>query len=222
MTFQVSDHPLRSIQLVRDEADDEDDAAATREILAAVTDLARGWLEPLGVAIRVECCDPDDYMQVVDAPAAPHCFLRKAPWPVDLVEDIGFSNAQVREQATLDGSVIADAVATLVRQGCPRGVTSFGELLWTAVNVRMPIADLDARYGKDPVDLAPELRDGAAWVLGPTVGPAAAPVRLRAANEHGTSRILLSIQWSIWVDRPAIVDEAVGRVLARDRGWHLT
>ena len=222
-TFQASDHTLRSVQLVREEPEDEDHVAATRELLAAISDLTHGWLEPLGVAIRVECRDPADFMQAAGAPDDPHVFLRVASWPAAVVENVGFTGARVRDVPALDPPAIADAVAELASHACGEGlVTVFDQLVWTAVRARLPVPEAVALDGKTPLDLELEQRDGAAWALGPTRGPHGAPARLRASNEEGQATILLSVQWGIWVDLPAIVDEGIARVLARGRGWQLT
>jgi hypothetical protein len=218
--FQASDHPLRSIQLSREEADGEDDAAATEELLAAVADLSRGWLEPLGVGILIDCREPERFMQPADArPPEPHHFLRAAGMPAEVVVNVGFTDALVREVAVLDAAVISAAVTAATKQPCAAGVASFGELVFTAVRVRLPHDDLVAMYGPLVIDVHVESRNGVAWAVGPTAGPAAAPVRLRASSDHGVSNILLSLNWSIWVDQPAIVAEALARVLARPRGW---
>ncbi|MEJ7602667.1 MAG: hypothetical protein WKG01_32560 [Kofleriaceae bacterium] len=222
-SFQASDHTLHSVQLIRDEAEDEDHVAATRELLAAITDLTAGWLEPLGVGIRVECRDPEDFMQASGAPSDPHLFLRVADWPAAAVENVGFTDARVREVPALEPSRIADAVAELTLRPCGPGlVTVFDQLLWTAVRARLPVADAVALDGNTPLVLSLEQRDGATWAIGPTTGPHGAPVRLRAINAEGKAEITLAIQWSIWADLPAIVDEGVARVLARGRGWQLS
>lgn len=60
-------------------------------------------------------------------------------------------------------------------------------------------------------------------VLGPDYGPGAPPVRLRASNQHGLTRLTLELCWDLWIEQPigrAQVRAAIERVLAR-AGWRL-
>ncbi len=222
--IQVYDSPLSTVRLERFEADDEDDAGATAELLAAADDLARGWLLPLGIGLRIDCLERENFMQASPTvrPAKPHWFLRRAELPADVHVQAPFTDSQTQLEPQLDAQTIARWVKEATVQPCAdaRHVTALGEMRWTIIRARLPVpGDLVTMDGPHVVPSRIETIDGARWATAPIDGPQQPPLLLRAVNDHGVTSIWLETYWSAWVDHPALVGDAVERVLARGRGW---
>lgn len=224
----ASDQALQTFTLSRDEGEDEDDRGAALELVGALSALCTGWIEPQAASVLVESCDPANFY-VVDpaaAPAQPAWFLRRhqldprliaspehaAPREVQ-VEHIGAAELRAFvEQALAQPAAAADRVVSLA------------SLSVDAVAVTLPEdVELALRYPGGPLS-ALVVREGARLrVLGPDAGPVAAPVRLRASNQHGLVRLSLELCWDFWIEQPigrAQVRAALERVLGR-AGWRL-
>lgn len=219
---QVSESGLMTVALERIPSDDEDLAATTAELLEAIDELSRGWIEPIGVGVQVACCDPGDFLQASSTakPAQAHWLLRVADVPGDVRVAEVFSASREQIVPRLDRATLAHWISEATAQRCePPLVTALAEMRWTSTRARIPI-DQPFVVKDGPLELRARIEDraGARWALGPDRARLPAPVTLRASLELGAPRLVLTIHWDLWVDRPALVDAAVARVLARP-GW---
>jgi hypothetical protein len=219
----ASDQSLLRVGLDRDNMEHEDDRAGLVELLAAVDALTYDWLHPLGVGFQLVHCDPEAYFEEIGRPAAPHCFMRQAVVPEDVFVREAFSGSLVEELASIDADAVRRAVMRRLEQPPSAGaVTTLSELKWTAVKALAPTAEPIAinAVGR-PVSVVSELVDGRLWYFGPTSGPIGPPARLRAVNDHFSTRIELDVSWDLWIghaDGRMLLEAGVGRVLAR-AGW---
>jgi hypothetical protein len=223
----ASEHELASTALYRVEADDDDDRSATRELLAAVDDLARGWLVPLGIALSIDCCDPSafDQASATIRPPRPHWFLRVPDLPTGVVEDPAYRNPVIETAPQLDAVTIERWIERAVAQRCPSEghFAAFGEMTWTMLRARVPqVGEAKVTDGHGLIPSVFDSIDGELWAYGPALGNIRSPAWLRAANYHGDTKIHLRLFWDVhatWPAGRALVDAGVARVLARGRGW---
>jgi hypothetical protein len=221
-----SDHGLATTLLYRVAADDDDDRTATRELLAAVDDLARDWLVPLGIGLSVDCCDPSNFDEASATlrPPQPHWFLRVPDLPAGVDVRTAYRDPVIETAPQLDAVTIERWIERAVEQRCPSEghFTAFGEMTWTMLRARMPhvgVAELT-----DGHRLLPSVFGsigGELWAYGPAGGNLPYPAWLRAENSHGLTEIHLELYWDVHATRPAgraLVDAGVARVLARGRG----
>lgn len=221
MRVYASDHALLELALERLIEDDESDRDATFELLAAIDDLTRHWLVPLGVGARIECFDFAAF-EGRRAPA-PHHFLRAASLHPELYVDIGYTAARETIVPALDPTTRRNWVEAALEQTCEAGrEVALSEVVWTIVRARVP-ARPEVYYPGGEVASIIEEHDGALWALGRrTPSPVGPPARVRAVNTHGGLELRLDVYWDAWTVHPegrALVERGVERVLARGRGW---
>lgn len=224
----ASEHALHTIQLKRIDPDDEIDRDATNELLAAVSDLANGWLVPLGIGLVVDCCDPQNFLETTASvsPPNPHWFLRVPSLDPRLSISTGYSDPIEEVSSQLDAATVAGWVDRALDQKCSLDghLVAFTEMTWTIVRLLIPVQQqIGVRYAGGSVTSVIETIEDDQWALGPVLGPVGPPARLRAVNDHGSLRIHLSLLWDLWIDRPegrALVERGVSRVLNRG-GWRL-
>jgi hypothetical protein len=226
----ASDQPLWSLTLTREDGDDEDDRAATDELLDAVDDLTRGWLVPLAVGFLVECCDPASFFEAAAPPAARSWFVRADAIASELRAAPAYADAKTVAVGAADvqSGVVRHWIEEARAQPCSASdlVVSLAELTWSVVRARLPVSGevvVRDAAGADTSSIVVVHDD--AWALGPVHGArTAGPVRLRAVNEHGSARIQLAVFWDVWIQHAAgraIVEDGIARVLARARGWRV-
>jgi hypothetical protein len=226
----ASDQALHTIALSREEAAEEDDRAATDELLAAVAELCHGWLQPLAVGMLLECCDPANFYQSSSelCPVHPKWFLRQAELDPRVILSTGYSEPVERSASAIDAATLAQWVGAALEQSCEpeTHVVAFAELTFTAVAVRIPSGvEVALSYPGGPLQPCVVDQDEGQIALGPIGGPVGAPIRLRAVNDHGVTHIELGLYWDLWIEHPqgrALVEAGVSRVLQRARGWTRT
>jgi hypothetical protein len=222
----ASDQFLLHVTLERDNAKNEDDRAGTAELLTALEALTEGWLKPLGVGFQLVHCDPARYFEEVGQPAHPHHFLRSRAALGEVRVWEAFADSVVEDVPEVDHAVVRRSVLRALDQAAPPGaVTALAELQWTAVRALSPVAEPIALVvAGRPVSTVSKLIDGRVWYLGPTLGTAGPPARIRAVNDHFATRIQLEVCWDLWIGHAAgraLLDAGISRVLAR-AGWART
>lgn len=223
LEVRASDQPLASLQLTREERDDEDDRGAVSELVAATEAFAQGWIEPLAAGLLVECLEPARYDQRVGDPARRSWFTRARSLDARLWLSPGYSDAIEYPNARDDRAELAGMVQAAYDAPCARGVASFAEITWTVVRVRLPVDEVDLRFGGRPVSTLLERADATTWALGPLASsPIGPPLGVRLVNQHGATRLELDIYWDLWLAGGAgrtSLERAIDRVVARNRGW---
>jgi hypothetical protein len=220
---------LHTIEIWRDEPTSESDAETLREQLEAMTTFARGWMEPLAVAIGVHCFDPERDHEIHGAPRPPavpywHVRASNVPGRVDQRETRSGSRIDVRSE--IDPLVIAEVVTNATSQPCADdGCSAELEWIeWTACRVRLPdlhatqflVDDNAGRIAEIPI----EIRSDGLWISGPMIDAMTGPP-VRLSMVEGAFRI--DVIWDLWQKGAgrASLDAAVARVLARDTGWYV-
>jgi hypothetical protein len=226
--FEVyaSDQFLLHITLERDNSEDEDDRAATAELLRAIEALTDGWLQPLGVGFQLVYCDPAQYFEEIRRPPTPHHFLRSTAVSDEVHVWEAFASSAVEDLPLVDAAAIRWAITRGLDQAAPPGsVTTMSELKWTAMRALAPNTDpIALEVTGRAVSTVSEMIDGQRWYCGPTSGTAGPPARLRTVNDHFATRIQLSVFWDLWIGHAAgraLLDAGISRVLAR-AGWERT
>jgi hypothetical protein len=222
----ASDQALFTCVLEREESADENDLDATRELVGAVFALASDWLEPLGIATRLECCDLENALPI-GRPPLPHWFARVVSIDPAIAVSPGFSNAIEEVVATLDVDAVERWISRSLAQSCEgNAAIAFAEMIWTVVRARLPAAQVAVHDSGGPIRPVLESTGETVWAVGPmrawNVG---APVHVRATNDHGITAITLGLLWDVWATHPAsraLVDAGIARVLARGSGWTVT
>lgn len=222
----ASDQFLLHVTLERDNAENEDDRAGTAELLTAVEALTERWLKPLGVGFQLVYCDPVRHFEEVGQPAHPHYFLRARAVPDEVRVWEAFADSVVEDVPEVDRAVVRHSIMRGLDQPAPPGaVTALAELQWTAVRALSPVTEpIALLVAGRPVSTVSEITDGHVWHLGPTLGTAGPPARIRAVNDHFATRIQLEVFWDLWIGHAtgrALLDAGISRVLAR-AGWART
>jgi hypothetical protein len=224
----ASDQALQTFTLSRDEAEDEDDRGAALELVGALGALCAGWIEPQAASLLVESCDPTSFYLVDHEapPAQPAWFLRRR----QLDPRLFVSPEHEAPREVLVEQIGAAALRAFVEQAlaqpaaAPERVVALASLSVDAVAVTLPDdVELALRYPGGPLSAIVTREGSHLRVLGPDAGPVAAPLRLRASNQHGLVRLTLELCWDFWIEQPigrAQVRAALERVLSRG-GWRL-
>ena len=222
METQANDQPLRGFVLEREElSGDGAHAAAARELLSAMHVLAHEWIEPLCVSFVLDCRDADGAPQSIVDGTTRYGFLQAPDVPDDVIVRPPWAGAQI-EIVELDESSVAARVESARRQPCAEVgyERSLREVEWTATRARLPISQpLLVRYGGSEVASRVERRDGNAWAVGPVASWPVAPISLHGFSEYGITNLTLHVSWSIWLEQPQLIEEALERVLAVGSGW---
>ena len=224
MEIYASDQTLLHVGLERGNAEHESDLDGIIELLAAVGDLTRGWLKPLGVGFQLVYCDVNEYFTEVGYPPTPHHFLRQSDVPDELAVREAYSDSVVEQSSDVSAETMHQAIARGLTQPAREGiVTTLSELKWTAVQVLAPTLDpIELMVVGRPARSVTRLIDGQRWYFGPALlGTAGPPVRLRAVNDHFVTRIQLDVFWDLWIGHSegrAMLEAGVRCVLDRP-GW---
>lgn len=223
-----------SVRLERESEENESEQDLAKEVLAAVDELAAGWIEPLALHLSIGCYDTETFHAPIDCePPAPQWFLRKEIIPTGVKAAYVYVDPVMDTAPELSSQEIHEWVARAMAQECsgtPRFIPSWRELYWQAVRVNLP--DPSGMAGCDSlrvscyagtVSIPLERSANEAWLSGPLAnygfGP---PVKLLAHNYDGVIDVGFDVYWSLWINEPAgraQVDAAVDRVLALGRGW---
>ncbi len=227
-TSYASDQALQIFVLQREESEDEDDRAASLELVASLSALCDGWISPLAISLLVESCDPANFYTVdFDSPAGKEAwFLRQRDLDARLFISPNYEHANKLQVDGIGAAELRAFVEEALAQPPPAEnlVVTLASLSTDAVAVALPDGvELALRYPGGPlspivVQDGPRLR-----VLGPDYGPIAAPLSLRASNQHGLTELTLELCWDFWIEQPigrAQVRAALERVLARG-SWQL-
>jgi hypothetical protein len=218
---QVDDHALQTIVLECFEEEGQTHLDLTRELLAATDELAHDWIEPLGIDIAVGCCTApflDESLEV--RPPRPHWSLRSAELPTGVKTYHSYIDPLELVEAQLDATTIERAVLHAMAQPCAEGhITALMHVVWRTTRVRLPINDeIEFKDGRWLARVLIEEQDGARWAVGPAHDRIEAPVSIDMRRDNTVGSLVLGINWDIWRTYPALVDDAVARVLARP-GW---
>lgn len=226
----ASDHALQYFSFAREQEEDESEQASAQELVKAAVALMGDWIFPLTVDLRVETCDPSNYYfeDSEHPPRYAAWFLRRHQLDERLFISEMWEEAQERRVDFIGEEEIGALVEEALSQAPPLESleVTLAELAVRSAAISLPLdVELALAYGGGP--LKPVLvRDGDHQLaMGPDHGPVGPPVRLRAHNAHGHTRLQLELHWDFWREHPAGIAQAraaVERVLARGRGWQLT
>jgi hypothetical protein len=224
----ASDQALQTFILGREEAEEENDRAASLELIASVSALCGGWIDPQAVSLIVESCDPASFYSVDwdSPPTQAAWFLRLRELDARLFISPEYEHSRELQVDGITAAELRAFVDEALAQPPPTETleVALSALSVNAVAVALPEGvELALRYPGGPLSPVvtqdgPRLR-----VLGPDYGPIAAPLRLRASNQHGLTRLTLELCWDFWIEQPsgrAQVRAALERVLVRG-GWRL-
>jgi hypothetical protein len=224
----ASDQALQTFILVREEAEEENDRAASLELIVSVSALCEGWIYPQAASLLVESCDPANFYSVDwdSPPTQAAWFLRKRELDARLFVSPEYAHSKELQVEGIGAAELRAFVQEALAQPPPAEAleVTLSALSVHAVAVALPEGvALALRYPGGPLSPVvaqdgPRLR-----VLGPDYGPIAPPLRLHASNQHGLTRLTLELCWDFWTEQPtgrAQVRAALERVLVRG-GWRL-
>lgn len=208
-----------TVRLWRDEPDGESDESILREQLDAMSAFAQGWLEPLAVAIDVTCLEHGEHSD--PRPDAPSWLIRTSGLPALRMEPV-VAGSRVEDLPLIGEGDIDSYVQRALSQECAGGSTTGLERLeWTALRVRLPVADPTefVLESGGAIEMPIERRHDGDWVSGPRASPWTEPPFLFHVGE---AELRLDVIWDFWAGGPGAqqVEAAVGRVLARGKGWY--
>jgi hypothetical protein len=229
-TASAGDGPLVHLAFEWDFPEGDDQRSTAREAVDALFALAEGWIEVLGLEIRLACYDRETLGEAAKVDLArPYHLLVREP-RMDTVQ-IGPTYRTVETVlAAIERQTVAAFVEEVLSQTCgepTRHETGLALLdvlaSWTPLPPdweRSDALSLDCYAGT--ITTPVERRDGHAWVAAPPVPYLVhQPVAISVVNVGGWFRLTIDVHWSPWVDelerRGSPLFDGIARLEAR--GW---
>jgi hypothetical protein len=212
--------------------DGADERESAREVVDALFTVSEGWIEVLGLELRLACYDRETLGEVDVDPPRPHHLLVRDPRAADVSIESTYRTIESKLPAIGRESVVA-FVEQVLPQACGdaiRHMTGVADLVVRASRIPLPrdwagsdVLPLDCYAGTIVIPV--EHRAGQDWVAAP---PARyllhQPVALSVMNAVGCYRLAIDVYWSPWVGEIVRPGSPLAEGIARleRRGWFRT
>lgn len=222
-TVEASESPQTHIRWNWEAPENADEHATAAEAVAALFALTDGWLDIVGIEIRIGLYDHEIFTEASLRPSAAFHLLRLDSSP-NVRIDPTYCPIESRT-SLLDASATTawlDSKLSEVQRDA-RYEPSLRELSVAGSRARLPAPTLAEALTLRCYAGEIEVPIDHGWVHAPTAPDGVPdPVSLRIANLDGALRLVLEVFWSPWADapeRPQAIRDGLSRLEAR--GWHV-